>query len=100
MRRLVPYIHSQLALGQRVLLTKGDQIRDFLDVGVAAKIIAILALSEKQGAFNICSGTPISVRELAEKIADEYGRRDLLVFGARPNNVIDPFRVVGIRNWV
>ena len=49
--------------------------------------------------LNICSGTPISVRELAEKVADEYGRRDLLVFGARPNSVIEPSRIVGIRNW-
>jgi nucleoside-diphosphate-sugar epimerase len=97
-RRLVSYIRSQLELGQQVLLTKGNQIRDFLDVGVAAKMIADIALGEKQGPFNICSGIPISVRELAEKIADEYGRRDLLAFGARPHNVIDPFRVVGIRN--
>ena len=97
-RRLVSYIRSQLELGQQVLLTKGNQIRDFLDVGVAAKMIADIALGEKQGPFNICSGIPISVRELAEKIADEYGRRDLLAFGARPDNVIDPFRVVGVRN--
>lgn len=97
-RRLVPYIRRQLESGQRVLLTKGNQIRDFLDVGVAARMIVDVTLSQKEGAFNICSGIPISVRELAEKIADEYGRRDLLSFGARPNNVIEPPRIVGIRN--
>lgn len=97
-RRLVPYIRSQLELGQPVLLTKGNQIRDFLEVNVAAKLIADIALSDKEGAFNICSGVPISVRDLAENIADEYGRRDLLEFGERPDNVIDPIRVVGIRN--
>ena len=60
-------------------------------------MIAELALGERQGPVNICSGTAISVRQLAERIADEYGRRDLLRFGARPDNAVDPPRVVGIR---
>ena len=39
----------------------------------------------------------MTVRELAERIADEFGRRDLLRFGARPDNPVDPPCVVGIR---
>jgi dTDP-6-deoxy-L-talose 4-dehydrogenase (NAD+) len=39
----------------------------------------------------------VTVRELAERIADEYGRRDLLRFGARPDNLVDPPCVVGVR---
>ena len=41
-----------------------------------------------------------AVRELAEQIADEYGRRDLLKFGARPDNLIDPPCVVGDKNQI
>jgi dTDP-6-deoxy-L-talose 4-dehydrogenase (NAD+) len=52
--------------------------------------------SERTGPVNICSGHGISVRALAESIADEYGRRDLLRFGARPDNLIDPPCVVGV----
>ncbi|HGG63060.1 MAG TPA: NAD(P)-dependent oxidoreductase, partial [Rhodobacteraceae bacterium] len=48
------------------------------------------------GAVNICSGRAITIRQLAERIADEYGRRDLLKFGARPDNLVDPPRVVGV----
>jgi dTDP-6-deoxy-L-talose 4-dehydrogenase (NAD+) len=55
------------------------------------------ALGSGQGPVNICSGTPVTVRELAERIADEYGRRDLLRFGARPDNLVDPPCVVGVR---
>lgn len=95
-RRLVPYLHACLAAGERVELTGGTQIRDFLDVAVAGKMIADAALSDRRGAMNVCSGNPVSVRELAERIADEYGRRDLLCFGARPDNPYDPPRVVGI----
>jgi dTDP-6-deoxy-L-talose 4-dehydrogenase (NAD+) len=50
-----------------------------------------------QGPVNICSAQPITVRQLAETIADEFGRRDLLRFGARPDNLVDPPCVVGIR---
>jgi dTDP-6-deoxy-L-talose 4-dehydrogenase (NAD+) len=37
------------------------------------------------------------VRALAESIADEYGRRDLLRFGARADSPTDPPCVVGVR---
>ncbi len=96
-RRLVPYIRRQLEAGQEVLLTRGDQVRDFLDVKDAARMIADVALGQQQGAVNICSGKGVTIRQLAERIADEYGRRELLRFGARPENNFDPPRVVGAR---
>ena len=96
-RRLVPYIREKLSTGQAAELTSGQQIRDFLDVRDAGAMIAECALSDEQGARNVCSGVPITVRQLAERIADEYGRRDLLRFGARPDNVFDPPCVVGVR---
>jgi len=97
-RRLVPYIRRQLGTGKEVLLSRGDQVRDFLDVKDAAGMITDVALGQQQGAVNICSGEAVTVRQLAERIADEYGRRDLLRFGARPQNVFDPPRVVGVRD--
>ena len=96
-RRLVPYLRTNLAAGQSVKLTSGKQIRDFLDVREAGQMIAETAMGKQQGPVNICSGIPITVRQLAEQIADEYGRRDLLEFGLRPDNLIDPPCVVGIR---
>ncbi|MEW6521127.1 MAG: NAD(P)-dependent oxidoreductase [Thermodesulfobacteriota bacterium] len=96
-RRLVPYLRAKLAAGEPAELTSGNQIRDFLDVRDAARLIVEAALGSSQGPINICSGVPITIRQLAEKIADEYGRRDLLRFGARPDNLVDPPCVVGIR---
>lgn len=96
-RRLVPYLRSQLARGRPTDLTSGNQVRDFLDVAVAGAMIADAALGKGTGAVNICSGIPITVRQLAENIADEYGRRDLLNFGKRPDNPFDPPFIVGIR---
>ena len=94
-RRLVPYLRKKLAAGEVAELTSGNQIRDFMDVRDAGRMIADISLSNAVGATNVCSGVPVTVRQLAERIADEYGQRDLLRFGARSENLMDPARVVG-----
>lgn len=99
-RRLVPYLRSKLEKGEHAELTSGKQIRDFLDVVEAGRMIAGIVMGDQLGPINICSGTPITVRQLAEQVADEYGRRDLLVFGARLDNLVDPPCVLGIPNIV
>jgi nucleoside-diphosphate-sugar epimerase len=97
-RRLVAYIRAKLQKGETAELTSGTQVRDFLDVSEAGRMIAATAVQDSySGPVNICSGIPITVRELAERIADEYGRKDLLKFGARPDNLVDPKVVVGIK---
>lgn len=99
-RRLVPYLHHQLKRGEPALLTRGQQIRDFLDVSQVAEMITDVALGNRQGVVNICSGVPITVRQLAEQIADKYNRRDLLQFNARPDNPFDPPCVVGVPDTI
>jgi dTDP-6-deoxy-L-talose 4-dehydrogenase (NAD+) len=96
-RRLVPYLRGKLMAGEPAELSSGRQIRDYLDVREAGRMIVENALGAGQGPVNICSGTPVSIRQLAERIADEYGRRDLLKFGARADNLVDPPYVVGVR---
>ena len=95
-RRLVPYIHKQLSIGKAVELTSGEQIRDFLDVSEAGRLITEVALGSRCGPINICSGVPVTVRQLAEEIAQKYGRHDLLKFGARSENLVDPPCVLGV----
>lgn len=96
-RRFFPYLRSKLAAGEPAELSSGKQVRDYLNVRVAGEQIASLALGQTIGAINICSGKAQTIRELAEQIADEYGRRDLLHFGARADNNFDPPCIVGIR---
>lgn len=98
-RRLVAYIHKQLSEGRLVKLGSGRQIRDFLNVSEVGRIIYNISLGNKQGPINICSGDPITVRQIAQKIADKYNKRYLLKFGVRPDNLIDPQRVVGVPNF-
>jgi nucleoside-diphosphate-sugar epimerase len=96
-RRLVPYLRAKLRAGEPVELTSGKQIRDYLDVRDAGRMIVEAALGTVQGPVNICSGVAVTIRQLAERIADEYARRDLLRFGARPDNLVDPPCVIGVR---
>jgi dTDP-6-deoxy-L-talose 4-dehydrogenase (NAD+) len=97
-RRLVSYVRGRLRAGEPAELSSGSQVRDFLDVREAARMIVDVALGSQEGPVNICSGKAVTVRELAERIADEFGRRDLLRFGARPDNPVDPPCVVGVRD--
>jgi dTDP-6-deoxy-L-talose 4-dehydrogenase (NAD+) len=99
-RRLVPYLRAKLSAGEPALLTSGDKVRDFLDVREAGRLIVRHALGDDTGPINVCSGIPVTVRELAERIADEYGRRDLLKFGTRPDNLVDPPHVVGLKKEI
>jgi nucleoside-diphosphate-sugar epimerase len=96
--RLIPYVRSQISQGKFVDLTSGDQIRDFMDVVEVGQQIAKISLSKQIGPINLCSGNPVTVRQLVEKIADEYGRKDLLRFDVRKDNPFDPPCVIGVPN--
>lgn len=96
-RRLVPYLHDQLRNAQVAELTSGTAVRDYLDVDAAADMLVQDVICNRTGSTNICSGKGVTIRALAEEIADQYGRRDLIKFGARPDNLTDPPVVIGLR---
>lgn len=95
--RLVPYLHTQLRAGQVAELSSGRQVRDYMNIDAAARMLFKDVSMDIEGPSNICSGRARTVAELACEIADEYGRRDLLAFGARPDNLVDPPTIVGVR---
>lgn len=77
--RLMPYINRQLRQGNEVRLSNPNQVLDFLDVHEVAKKVVDLALSSRVGAFNVCSGNPTTVRDLALRVAKQYSREHLVV---------------------
>lgn len=55
-------------------MSGGKQVRDYLYVAEAAKLLVMLALNKADlGAVNVCSGQPISVRNLVEGLIRENG---------------------------
>ena len=97
-QRLVPYIREKLILDQEVHISNGHFTRDYLDVEIAGACIAEIALSSETGPINVCSGLPITIKELALKISQEYDRSNLLRFNNSINST-DPVYVVGVPNW-
>lgn len=86
--RLIPSIAAKLARGEPAALSPGDQTRDFLaldDVVRGIVIAAQAAMGGASGICNLCSGRPVTVREVALATADALGRpRSLLDFGRLP----------------
>ncbi len=82
-QRLVPALIGALLRDRPVPLTPGEQIRDFLYVEDVAAAVWAIASTHAAGVFNIGSGQPLTVRELALTIGDMLGRRELIQVGAQ-----------------
>ena len=95
-KRFYPYLKNKMKNNETAELSDGSQVRDFMNVKDASKIILGASLGSNYGPFNVCSGNEITLKNFAYQIADKYGNRALLNFGARPNNDLDPAYVVGI----
>ena len=93
--RLFASLNEHLKNNMPIQLSHGNQVKDFIDIEIAIRNLIRIILGDEVGAFNICSGTPTTIRDFANKIADQYGKRDLLKFGEKPENIYDPIYLVG-----
>ncbi|HEY0022654.1 MAG TPA: NAD(P)-dependent oxidoreductase [Longimicrobium sp.] len=92
--RLVPSIVRSLAAGQPARCSHGAQLRDFLHVADVGAAFAALLDGEVAGPVNIGSGQPVTVAEVARKIAARMGRPELLELGALASPPGDPAALV------
>jgi nucleoside-diphosphate-sugar epimerase len=81
--KLVHDVVDALTHGRPIELSGGEQARDFLHVADAAAALHHVLTSTLEGAVNVGSGQATTVRRVAELLATEAGRPDLLVFGGR-----------------
>lgn len=89
-RRLIPSVVNALLTGRQIALTSGMQVRDYLHVDDVASAITKLVLGRAQGAFNVGSGRPIRIRDLAKIVERQVGRHDLLRVGDLPDPEDEP----------
>ncbi len=78
--KLTSFIRQNLEDNKKVKILNGREIRDYMDVAIAGRIISTLALSEQVGVFNVCSGNPVTIKEHSLKIASELGKAHLIEF--------------------
>lgn len=88
--RLVSDVAGALSADQPAETSPGWQKRDFLHVEDVARAFVAALKSDYVGAFNICSGQPVAVRDVVTLLADAMGKGDLLKLGARPGNPHEP----------
>ena len=72
---LYPQLKEAVSRGDRIFnMSAGEQLRDYLHVEEIARLIVELATHRCNcGIVNVCSGKPISIRNLVEGWLREYG---------------------------
>jgi nucleoside-diphosphate-sugar epimerase len=93
--RLVPAVISALLANTEFAATAGDQVRDYLHVADVASALCDLIDRDVYGIVNICSGTPVKVRDLIETIAGLLERQELVRFGQATSQRWDPAYICG-----
>ena len=96
--RLVPYINRKLRYKKKVQLKNYNSIRDYLNVSKAAMMIVKVINNDNVKVINICSGRPITIKKLAEQIANKYNRRHLLHYKKKSDNFSKIDCIVGVPN--
>ena len=93
--KISSYIKNSLKQDKIVEIKNGKQIRDFIEVRVAARQIVDETLSKRSGPVNISTGVGISVKDFAQGIAKELGKEHLLKFNIKANEKSDEDYIVG-----
>lgn len=86
---------SSLIRNQAASCSDGNQWRDFLHIEDAASAVVSLVDSDITGAINVCSGSPVRIRDMAMSVARLLGCPDLLHLGAIPTRPDEPELIVG-----
>jgi nucleoside-diphosphate-sugar epimerase len=92
--RLLPSVLAALRADRPIDLSSGVHERDFVYAADIADFFVRLLFSPQTGAFNVGTGTPLSVRAAVQQVAARLGASPaLLRFGGRPDNG-EPQRLV------
>lgn len=96
---LLPQLEAAIARGDATFnMSGGEQLRDYLPVDEAAGYLVDLALNGRDnGVVNVCSGRPVSVRQLAEGVVASHGSSIGLNLGHFPYPDYEPMAFWGDR---
>jgi nucleoside-diphosphate-sugar epimerase len=88
--RLVSSVIRSLLAGEEAPCTHGEQVRDFLHAADVASGFVDLLDSGVEGAVNIGSGVPTTIKDLVTRIGVSIGRPELVRFGALAARADEP----------
>lgn len=93
--RLVASVINAVLRGEDANCSHGRQIRDFMHVQDVADAFVALLESEVAGTVNIASGQPVSIGDIAYRIAGQAGREGLVKLGVHPAPANEPPVILG-----
>src|SRR5690348_3015474 len=98
-KSLYSMLRAAIGRGDRTFdMSGGEQIRDFLHVREAARLIVEIALHQgARGIYNLCSGAPVTVRQLAQSWIDAAGSTISMNLGRLPYSPNEPMEFWGNR---
>lgn len=82
--RLMPSVINSCLKGEDVKVSDCLKFQDYLHVEDTARGIVAVFESEIEGAVNICSGKPVQLREIVNKIAEYTDFKGQILWGAIP----------------
>jgi nucleoside-diphosphate-sugar epimerase len=94
-RRLVPAAIKALSEGREFPTSDGSMVRDYLHIADVASGLCALSALELEGAFNVCSGEPVTIAALMQTLGELLGRPELIRLGSFPKRDWDPMYVCG-----
>lgn len=92
--RLMPYVITSMLKGEDVKVSPCTKYQDYLYLNDVSKAIVKFFESDVQGAVNICSGEPVQLKTIVEKIKELTNFSGNILYGAIPAGFEDPV-VVG-----
>ena len=93
-QRLMPYVITSMIKGEDVKVSTCEKFQDYLHVEDVSAAIIKLYESNISGAVNICSGEPVRLKTIVEKIKNLTNFQGNILYGAIPCGFEDPL-VVG-----
>ena len=95
-QKIIPYIYNQIEKNKKIIIKSPNAVRDYIEVETLAKIIMTISTKQKvEPIYNLCSGQPDTIKNIATKITKKLNKEHLLKFIKNNNKDI----ISGIKNY-
>lgn len=92
-QRLMPYVITSMLKNKDVKVSTCTKFQDYLHVEDVADSIIKLFESDINGAVNICSGEPVKLKNIVEKIKELTDFKGEILYGAIPSAFEEPVAI-------
>jgi nucleoside-diphosphate-sugar epimerase len=94
-RRLIPSLIRALRHETPLFGVNGNFIRDFISVNDIAEAICMISTQKYEGVINLCSGIPVSLREIVEVLAELCRAESRLILDLKSPKRNEPEILIG-----